>query len=102
MLFNPTKCEFVCITNKKSPLIHNYYIATSPIKEVTSIKYLGVQIDNKLTWNDHFQYITHRAVQVSGFLYRNFRQCAPNIKSMCYKSMLCGPILEYTYTVATP
>ena len=22
MLFNPTKCEFLCITNNKSPLIH--------------------------------------------------------------------------------
>ena len=38
-----------------------YYIATSLITEATSIKYLGVQIDNKLTWNDHIQYITHKA-----------------------------------------
>ena len=39
MSFNPTKCEFLRITNKKIPLIHSYYIATSLIKEVTSIKY---------------------------------------------------------------
>ena len=50
MSFNPTKCEFLRITNKKTPLIHSYYIATSLIKEVTSIKYLRVRIDNKLTW----------------------------------------------------
>ena len=37
MSFNPTKCEFLRITNKKTPLIHSYYIATSLIKEVTSI-----------------------------------------------------------------
>ena len=60
MLFNPKKCEFLLITNKKNLLIHNYYIAASPIKEVTSIKHLGVQIDNKLTWNDHIHYITHK------------------------------------------
>ena len=85
VLFNPVKCVFLRITNKKS---HNYYIAKSPIKEATSIKYLGVQIDNKLTWNDHIQYITHKAAQVNGFLYRNLRQCPSNIKSTCYKSMV--------------
>ena len=71
MLFNPAKCKFLHITSKKTLLIHNYYIATSPIKEVTSIKYLGVQIDNKLKWNNHIQYITHKSAQVNGFLYRN-------------------------------
>ena len=51
MSFNPTKCEFLRITNKNTPLTHSYYIATSLIKKVTSIK--GVRNDNKLTWNDH-------------------------------------------------
>ena len=87
MSFNPTKCEFLHITNRKSPVIHTYYIATSPIKEVTSTKYLGVLIDNKLTWNDHIKSITHKAAQVNGFLYRNLRQCPPHIQAMCYKSM---------------
>ena len=67
MPFNTKKCEFLRITNKKSPLIHTYYIATSPIKEVTSTKYLGVVIDHKLTWNDHIQSIVYKAVQVNGF-----------------------------------
>ena len=67
MPFNPKKCEFLHITNKKSPLIHTYYIATSPIKEVTSTKYLGVLIDYKLTWNDHIQSIIHKVAQVNGF-----------------------------------
>lgn len=49
MSFNPKTCEFLCITNKKSSVIHIYYIAASFIKEVTSTKYLGMLIDNKLT-----------------------------------------------------
>ena len=101
MSFNPTKCEFLRITNKKTPLIHSYYIATSLIKEVTSIKYLGVWIDNKLTWNDHIQYITHKATQVNGLLYRNLRRCPPHIKTVCYKSMV-RPILEYASSVWDP
>ena len=102
MPFNPIKCEFLRITNKKTPLNHSYYIATSLIKEVTSIKYLGVRIDNKLsTWNDHIQYIIHKSAQVNGFLYRNLRQCPPHIKTACYKSMV-RPILEYASSVWDP
>ena len=70
MSFNPAKCTFLCITNKKRPLIYNYYIATSPIKEARSIKYLGVQIVNKLTWNNHIQYITYKAAQINDFLHK--------------------------------
>ena len=40
MSFNPSKCEFLQITNKKSPILHTYHIANSSIREVTSIKYL--------------------------------------------------------------
>ena len=101
MPFNPKKCEFLRITNKKSPLIHTYYIAISPIKEVTSTKYLGVLIDHKLTWNDHIQSIVHKAAQVNGFLYRNLRQCPAHIKAICYKSMV-RPILEYASSVWDP
>ena len=57
MLLNPAKCRFLRITNKKNRFIYNYYIGSSPIQEVTSLKYLGVRIDHKLTWNDHIQYI---------------------------------------------
>ena len=55
------------------------------------------------TWNNHIQYITHKAVQVNGFLYRNLRQYPSNIKSTCYwrKSMV-RPVLEYASTVWDP
>ena len=74
---------------------------TSPIKDVTSTKYLGVLIDHKLTWNDHIQSIAHKAAQVNGFLYCNLRQCPAHIKAICYKSMV-HPILEYASSVWDP
>ena len=94
MLFNPTKCDFLHIINRKNPFIHNYHFGSSTIQEVTSIKYLGVQIDHKLTWNDHIQYITHKASQINGFLYHNLSQCPPYVKTTCYKLMVY-PILKY-------
>ena len=60
-----------------------------------------MRIDNKLTCNDHIQYIIHKAAQVNGFLYCDLRQCPPHIKTVCYKSMV-RPILEYTSSVWDP
>ena len=51
---------YVLQTRRPTPLTHSYYIATSLIKEVTSIKCLEVRTDNKLTWKDHIQYITQK------------------------------------------
>jgi len=45
MVFNPKKCEFLRVSNKKRIIPYNYYIANFPIKEVNHIKYLGVTID---------------------------------------------------------
>jgi len=101
MPFNPLKCEFLRITNKTTPITHTYLIAESPIKEVTTTKYLGVLIDNKLNWNNHIQSIAHKASQVNGFLYRNLRQCPTNIKVICFKSMV-RPILEYASSIWAP
>ena len=65
-----SKCKFLHITNKKNPINHTYFIAKSPIKEVTT---LGVLIDSKLMWNNHIQSVAHKAIQLNGFLHRNLR-----------------------------
>ena len=88
MSLNPKKCEFLRITNKKYPITNNYLIDSSPIKEVPHTKYLGVIIDNKLSWNPHIQHITTKATQVNAFLYRNLQQYTISVKSTCYKSMV--------------
>jgi len=50
MEFNTSKCEFLIVTNKMSPLKFMYHINDVPIKEENYVKYLGVIIDSKLTW----------------------------------------------------
>ena len=96
MTFNPQKCEFLRITNKKNPIIHNYYIENSLIYEVPHTKLiLGVTVDRKLPWNEHIWKIANKAVQANAFLYRNLRHCPINIKCTCHKSMVWS-IVEYT------
>ena len=101
MTFNILKCEFLRVTNQRNPILHTYYIENSPIKEVPSTKYLGVTIDNKLTFNDHIQTITNKANQINAFIYRNLRHCPSTVKCNCYRSMV-RPVLEYASSVWDP
>ena len=101
MDFNPAKCEFLLITNKNNPTHYHYYIGNSIIKQVTHTKYLGVTIDERLTWNEHILAITNKARQVNGFLRWNFYQCLPHVKWNLYKSMV-RPIIEFVSPVWDP
>ena len=42
MDFDPSKCEFLKLTNKKLPSHFNYHINNELIKEVQHVQYLGV------------------------------------------------------------
>jgi len=61
MDFNPVKCEFLRITNKKNPIVYQYCIDSSVIKQVSHSKYLGVTIDEGLTWNSHILTVVNKA-----------------------------------------
>ena len=55
IFFNPRKCEFLRITNKKNFISFTYHINDCSIQEVTHAKYLGVVLDQHLSWNDHIK-----------------------------------------------
>ena len=76
-------------------------IENQPIKEVSSSKYLGITITNKLTWSTHINNITNKALSIKAFLQRNLRSCPSHIKLQCYTTMI-RPILEYANTVWSP
>ena len=101
LLFNFNKCEFLCITNKRSPLTITYRMDGTAIKQVSSVKYLGITINEKLNWSEHISNISKKASSVLGFLHRNLKSCPPHIKESCYKSLVI-PILEYSCTVWDP
>ena len=69
--------------------------------ETTQAKYLGVTIDNKLSWNSHVNQVTKRANQTTAFLRRNLSSCSKDVKVHCYKSLV-HPQLEYAATTWDP
>ena len=74
---------------------------TKTIKQVTSAKYLGITINEKLQWAEHISNISKKANVTLGFLHRNLKKCPSFIKNSCYKSLIL-PILEYCCTVWDP
>ena len=101
MLFNPDKCEHIRITNKRNIIQTSYNIHGHTLKETTQAKYLGVTIDNKLSWNSHVNQMTKRANQTTAFLRRNLSSCSKDVKAQCYKSLV-RPQLEYAATTWDP
>ena len=92
MKFNVQKCQHISFCSKQVQINSRYMICNGIIKQVDSIKYLGVIIDKKITWYQQVDKITLKANQVSGFLYRNIKHCSLDIKNRCYKIFI-QPIL---------
>ena len=70
---NPTKTKYIVYYPNqkilKSKYSTNLLMDEKILEEVKVIKYLGVIINNKLTWNDHKLYIKRKIAQSIGILY---------------------------------
>ena len=71
------------------------------IKEVLHAKYLGVIIDQHLTWNEHTNYVTSKVNKVKCFLQRNMKSCPTTVKTTCYNSLIRS-ILDYASIIWSP
>ena len=98
MTFNVTKCYYVRFTNKRHITKHLYH---HELEEHDVMKYLGVLIDNKLTWPAHTDYTVNKVNGTLSFLVCNFNHCSLDIKLKCHLSLVCQ-ILEYASIVWSP
>ena len=64
MKFNPSKCKIICFSTKRDPLKREYVFCGEIQEEVDSHPYLGVALDNKMTWSPHIEVISSRANNV--------------------------------------
>ena len=61
MKLHPLKCEVLCISNKRSLPKFDYKINDVLRKWHSSVKYLGIHINSKLSWNDQCSANTTKA-----------------------------------------
>jgi hypothetical protein len=68
---------------------------------VTSARYLGVTITDKVNWSQHIDSITNKANRTLGFLRRNLKISSISIKEQAYKTLV-RPLVEYASPVWDP
>jgi hypothetical protein len=68
---------------------------------VTSAKYLGVTITDKVNWSQHIDSITNNANRTLGFLRRYLKISSLSIKEQAYNSLV-RPLVEYASPVWDP
>ena len=99
MAFNASKCFLLRVTRSRDNVVN--YTYTMPITSVMQHKYLGIELDRKLTWNEHISAITGKVNFSLGFLRRNLNNCPEQIKTQVYYSLV-RPQLEYACSVWDP
>lgn len=94
MTLNVERSVFLPISRKKTTLYYNYMLGSSPLKEVTNYKYLGVTICNNLSWNLHVQNISSSAFRKLYFLKYKLKHAPASVKLLAYYYLI-RPKLEY-------
>lgn len=64
------KTEAVLITSRKTVEFINVKVGNQTIKSTRSLKYLGVMIDNKLSFKEHIEYVSKKAARTQASLAR--------------------------------
>ena len=65
----------------RRPLVYDYVLHSQPLEEKDAVKYLGVTVHHKLSWNEHICNIVKKANSSIGFLRRNLQTHQRHIKS---------------------
>ena len=73
----------------------------TPLKYVSEHKYLGVWIDEKLSWHSRVTKTCNKANKMVGFLQRNLKTCPVHLKVQAYKQLVL-PILECSAPIWDP
>ena len=67
---NYKKTKYMLLQRQPNQSPFSLYINNNKIDQVKCFKYLGVKIDEKLTWKDHIKYIEGKLSSACGAIYR--------------------------------
>lgn len=95
---NPNKCKHTRVSLKPNDKPCYYHDGNS-LEKVSSYKYVGIQLNSKLSWKP--QHTTSRANCMMGYNKRNFSLEPVSLKLSLYKTLI-GPNLEYASSIWDP
>ena len=97
LTINAKKTKYMILHKRRDPKflkkvkkfrlnVNNYCI-----KQVSEFKYLGVLLDNKLSWNRHIEILCSKVSKASGVLYR-LKKLPKNAKKLLYHSLISSKL----------
>ena len=94
---NYSKTKYILIN--KQPQISVQYkfkleINQNIIERATSVKYLGVYIDEKMTWSNHMQQLSLQLAKTSGIFYRLREYVTRETLCMLYYSLVYSRVQD--------
>ena len=78
-----------------------YKMRYMPLMKLDKYCYLGVNLQNKLSWTYHINYILHKANHLLCFITLNLRRFPRCFKEYAYKQLVL-PSIEYCCSVWDP
>lgn len=102
MEFNIEKCQVMRFGRLRSLYNFNYNIDKKTLKDINSVKDLGVYFDRKMDFIGHIQFITNKAFKMLGFIKRSMKHFN-SVETM--KTVYCAnvrSILEYASVIWSP
>ena len=95
MNFQPSKCDNLRVSRKRISPVRSYFLDSTSLKVVSSVKDLGVMVTKNLTWSNHVRYVTAKANRMLGFIKR---YCAGIINKDALK-LLTFPWYVLTFVI---
>ena len=94
---NVKKSNFLFFSTNKEDVNLDLEIMGIPIDQKQVVKYLGIQIDDKLKWNDQVNHVTQKVSQGIGILKKVKFLIPTKVLSNVYSSFIQSYLL-YIYT----
>lgn len=101
MVFNVGKCQIVKFGDQGQNTYGQYTLSGRPIATARQFTYLGVQITDHFSWEEHIDQIAGKACQRLGMLKSVLYGAPRAVKRVAYVT-LCRPLLEYACEVWDP
>jgi len=99
---NLKKSNFLYFRNNNHPQELGLQLMGTPIDQKQVIKYLGVQIDDKLNWNYHINLVKQKVSQGIGILKKVKFLIPPNFMSNIYSSFIQSHLYYANLAWASP
>ena len=97
LFINYSKSNFLIFTNKKHNHIFDLKIGLETIHQKCSTKYLGIILDDKLTWEPHIENLKTKLARTCYIFYKLKNYVNENTLKMVYYSLVY-PHLQYGIT----